>query len=52
MLTPMPSRQANVTGMDDNATGLGIMLELAEHLKMRLPSMVFDLSDQRRGRKN
>lgn len=30
-------------GMDDNAAGLGVMLELAERLKIRLPSMVFDL---------
>ncbi len=29
--------------MDDNAAGLGVMLELAERLKKRLPSMVFDL---------
>ncbi len=30
-------------GIDDNAAGLGVMLELAERLKIRLPSMVFDL---------
>ncbi|XPE53992.1 hypothetical protein ACNKHW_17370 [Shigella flexneri] len=42
MLTPMPILAVDVR-MDHNAAGLGVMLDLAERLKIRLPSMVFDL---------
>lgn len=31
-------------GIDDNAMGLGVMLELAEHLKTSPPAMAFALS--------